>query len=237
MIQTEEKRTFKTVTAARPLVASSILTADFCKLREEICSLEEGGADLIHLDIMDGQFVPRISFGDPISSAIKKCSTLYVESHLMTLTPCALVEGLIAAGTQRILIHQEATKHLHRDLEFIKHSGCQAGVALNLETSVETIKHVLHLCDVVLIMTVNPGWGGQPFVDDMIPKIREAKELIDSDPLCKTLIEVDGGINAETAQKCVAAGASILVAGSFILGAADRAKAIRQLQNLYVQGM
>jgi ribulose-phosphate 3-epimerase len=220
------------IAVSRPLVAPSVLTADFCYFKEEMVSLEEGGADLVHLDIMDGQFVPRISFGDPISNAIKNCSKLFIESHLMTLTPDALVEGLIAAGTQRILIHQEATVHLNRDLESIKQKGCQAGVALNPATPVETIKQVLHLCDVVLIMTVNPGWGGQRFIEDMIPKIRETRALIDADPNCNALIEVDGGINAETARKCVLAGASILVAGSYILGAPNRAAAIESLQNL-----
>jgi len=216
----------------RSLVAPSVLTADFSRFREELLSLEEGGADLVHLDIMDGQFVPRISFGDPISNAIRGCSKLFIESHLMTLTPITLVEGLLAAGTQRILIHQEATIHLHRDLEFIRQKGCQAGVALNPATPVETIKQVLHLCDVVLIMTVNPGWGGQPFIDDMIPKIRETRALIDSVPGCNALIEVDGGINSDTARKCVTAGASILVAGSYILGAPDRKAAIESLQIL-----
>jgi ribulose-phosphate 3-epimerase len=228
----ELKPDSKKPAGGRPLVAPSVLTADFCRLKEELVSLEEGGADLVHLDIMDGQFVPRISFGDPISSAIKNCSKLFIESHLMTLTPSILVEGLIAAGTQRILIHQEATVHLHRDLEFIKQKGCQAGVALNPATPVETIKQILHLCDVVLIMTVNPGWGGRPFIEEMIPKIREARGLIDADPNCNALIEVDGGINAATARKCVLAGASILVAGSYILGAPNRAAAIESLQSL-----
>jgi ribulose-phosphate 3-epimerase len=215
-----------------PLVAPSVLTADFSRFKEELASLEEGGADLVHLDIMDGQFVPRISFGDPISSAISNCSGLFIESHLMTLTPTKLVEGLIAAGTRRILIHQEASIDLQRDLEFIRQRGCQAGVALNPVTPVDTIKKVLHLCDVVLIMTVNPGWGGQPFMDDMIPKIRETRALIDADPDCRALIEVDGGINADTARRCVTAGASILVAGSYILGASDRAAAIDALHKL-----
>jgi len=216
----------------RPLVAPSVLTADFGRFKEELISLEEGGADLVHLDIMDGQFVPRVSFGDPISNAIKNCSKLFIESHLMTMTPTTLVEGLIAAGTGRILIHQEATIHLHRDLEFIKEKGCQAGVALNPATPVETVKQIIHLCDVVLIMTVNPGWGGQRFIDDMIPKIREVRALIDADPNCNALIEVDGGINADTARKCVTAGASILVAGSYILGAPNRAAAIESLHKL-----
>lgn len=218
-------------------MAPSVLTADFSRFKEELASLEEGGADLIHLDIMDGQFVPRISFGDPISKAIRNCSKMFIESHLMTLTPDILVEGLIAAGTQRILIHQEATAHLDRDLKFIREKGCQAGVALNPATPVETIKQILPLCDVVLIMTVNPGWGGQPFIEDMISKIRETKALIDADPDCSALIEVDGGINAETARRCVAVGASILVAGSYILGAPNRAAAIESLQKLVTDGM
>jgi ribulose-phosphate 3-epimerase len=211
-------------------VAPSLLAADFGNIAAEIERINRSGADVIHLDVMDGRFVPRITFGDPVVAAVKKNTSLPLEVHLMTESPRSLVEGMIAAGAQRIIIHQEASTHLHSDLEYIRSKGCQAGVALNPGTPVSTVQHVLELCDVFLIMSVNPGWGGQSFLKATIPKIAEAKKLLIAQSNISTLIEVDGGINSNTANLCVEAGASILVAGSFFFDHADQKTAVLDLK-------
>jgi ribulose-phosphate 3-epimerase len=214
-------------------VAPSILTADFGDLHNEIHSLVQGGADLLHLDIMDGQFVPRITFGDPIVAAIRKnFPDLFLEAHLMTKTPLGLVDDLIQAGVDRILIHIEAVDNLRNDLELIKSMGCQVGVALNPATGIDGLLDVVSICDVMLVMTVNPGWGGQKFITEMLSKITSLREMIKSNPTSKSMIEVDGGINDETGRLSIEAGAEILVVGSYLLKESERGTVIDRLRRL-----
>ena len=193
------------------IIAPSLLAADFSKLKEEITEVEKYGAEYLHLDVMDGNYVPNISFGAPIISSIRKHSNLVFDVHLMVENPDMFIKDMIDAGADIITVHVEATKHLNRTLQLIKSYGKKAGISLNPSTPIEMIKYELKNIDMVLIMTVNPGFGGQAFIENMTDKIKELRTLdknID--------IEVDGGINAETGKKVKEAGANILVAGSYI---------------------
>lgn len=193
------------------IVAPSLLAADFSDLKNEIDKVEKAGAEYLHLDVMDGAFVPNISFGAPIISAIRKHSNLIFDVHLMIENPDRFIKDFVEAGADIITVHAEATKHLNRTLQLIKSYGKKVGISLNPSTPVEMIKYELKNIDMVLIMTVNPGFGGQSFIENMTDKIKELRTLdknID--------IEVDGGINAETGKKVKEAGANILVAGSYI---------------------
>lgn len=193
------------------IVAPSLLAADFSDLKNEIDKVEKAGAEYLHLDVMDGAFVPNISFGAPVISAIRKHSNLIFDVHLMIENPDRFIKDFVEAGADIITVHVEATKHLNRTLQLIKSYGKKAGISLNPSTPVEMIKYELKNIDMVLIMTVNPGFGGQAFIENMTDKIKELRTLdknID--------IEVDGGINAETGKKVKEAGANILVAGSYI---------------------
>jgi ribulose-phosphate 3-epimerase len=193
------------------IVAPSLLAADFSDLRNEIDKVEKAGAEYLHLDVMDGAFVPNISFGAPVISAIRKHSNLIFDVHLMIENPDRFIKDFVEAGADIITVHVEATKHLNRTLQLIKSYGKKAGISLNPSTPIEMIKYELKNIDMVLIMTVNPGFGGQAFIENMTDKIKELRTLdknID--------IEVDGGINAETGKKVKEAGANILVAGSYI---------------------
>jgi ribulose-phosphate 3-epimerase len=193
------------------IVAPSLLAADFSDLKNEIDKVEKAGAEYLHLDVMDGAFVPNISFGTPIISAIRKHSNLVFDVHLMIENPDRFIKDFVEAGADIITVHVEATKHLNRTLQLIKSYGKKVGISLNPSTPVEMIKYELKNIDMVLIMTVNPGFGGQSFIENMTDKIKELRTLdknID--------IEVDGGINAETGKKVKEAGANILVAGSYI---------------------
>lgn len=193
------------------IVAPSLLAADFSDLRNEIDKVEKAGAEYLHLDVMDGAFVPNISFGAPIISAIRKHSNLVFDVHLMIENPDRFIKDFVEAGADIITVHAEATKHLNRTLQLIKSYGKKVGISLNPSTPVEMIKYELKNIDMVLIMTVNPGFGGQSFIENMTDKIKELRTLdknID--------IEVDGGINAETGKKVKEVGANILVAGSYI---------------------
>ena len=193
------------------IVAPSLLAADFSKLREEIQEVESYGAEYLHLDVMDGNFVPNISFGAPIISSIRKHSNLVFDVHLMVENPDRFIKDMVDAGADVITIHAEATKHLNRTIQLIKSYGKKVGVALNPSTPLDVIKYDLKDIDMVLIMTVNPGFGGQKFIEDMTEKIKELRNINkDID------IQVDGGINAETAKKVKEAGANILVAGSYV---------------------
>ncbi|AKM18481.1 ribulose-phosphate 3-epimerase [Geobacillus stearothermophilus] len=210
-------------------IAPSILSADFARLAEEIRSVEEGGADWLHVDVMDGRFVPNITIGPPVVAAIRPVTKLPLDVHLMIADPDRYIPAFAKAGADIISVHAEACVHLHRTIHFIKEQGVKAGVVLNPHTPVETIRHVIADVDLVLLMTVNPGFGGQAFIPSVVPKIREVARLAGEQN--KALdIEVDGGVNAKTAPLCAEAGANVLVAGSAIYNEADRAAAIRALR-------
>ncbi|SHR16987.1 Ribulose-phosphate 3-epimerase [Mycobacteroides abscessus subsp. abscessus] len=210
-------------------VAPSILSADFSKLGEEIKDVERGGADYIHVDVMDGHFVPNITIGPLIVEAIRPITKLPLDVHLMIENPDQYIEAFANAGADYLTVHVEACKHLHRTIHYIKSFGVKAGVVLNPATPVQTIEHVIDDIDMVLLMTVNPGFGGQKFIEQVLPKIRQVKELVDKKEL-SVEIEVDGGVNEETARKCVEAGANVLVAGSAIYNERDRKKAIEKIR-------
>ncbi len=198
-------------------------------MAEEIRSVEEGGADWLHVDVMDGRFVPNITIGPPVVAAIRPVTKLPLDVHLMIADPDRYIPAFAKAGADIISVHAEACVHLHRTIHFIKEQGVKAGVVLNPHTPVETIRHVIADVDLVLLMTVNPGFGGQAFIPSVVPKIREVARLAGEQN--KTLdIEVDGGVNAKTAPLCAEAGANVLVAGSAIYNEADRAAAIRALR-------
>jgi ribulose-phosphate 3-epimerase len=210
-------------------IAPSILSADFSKLGEEIKDVERGGADYIHVDVMDGHFVPNITIGPLIVDAIRPVTKLPLDVHLMIEDPDSYIEAFANAGADYITVHAEACKHLHRTVHFIKSFGVKAGVVLNPATPVNMLEHVIEDIDMVLLMSVNPGFGGQKFIPAVLPKIAAVKELADSKGL-NIEIEVDGGVNEETAQLCINAGANVLVAGSAIYNRKDRAAAIAALK-------
>ena len=210
-------------------IAPSILSADFSKLGDEIKDVEAGGADYIHVDVMDGHFVPNITIGPLIVEAIRPVTKLPLDIHLMIENPDTYIPQFAKAGADIITVHAEACKHLHRTIQLIKEHGVKPGVVLNPSTPVEMIKHVIEDIDMVLLMTVNPGFGGQAFISSVLPKIREVREL--ADQVNPTLeIEVDGGINAEKALLVKEAGANVLVAGSFIYNNPNRAEAIKLIR-------
>jgi len=210
-------------------IAPSILSADFARLAEEIRSVEEGGADWIHVDVMDGHFVPNLTLGPPVVAAIRPVTKLPLDVHLMITDPDRYIPAFAEAGADLISVHAEACVHLHRTIQLIKEQGVKAGVVLNPHTPVDMIRHVIDDVDLVLLMTVNPGFGGQAFIPAVVPKIREVARLADEQNK-EIDIEVDGGVNVKTAPLCVDAGANVLVAGSAIYNNSDRAAAIRTLR-------
>ncbi|CEG26777.1 ribulose-phosphate 3-epimerase [Bacillus sp. B-jedd] len=210
-------------------IAPSILSADFSKLGDEIKDVEQGGADYIHVDVMDGHFVPNITIGPLIVEAARRATTLPLDVHLMIENPDLYIEEFAKAGADYLTVHVEACRHLHRTVHLIKSFGIKAGVVLNPATPVSSIEHVIQDVDLVLLMSVNPGFGGQKFISGVLPKIREVKSLADRLGT-EVEIEVDGGVNVETARLCIEAGATVLVAGSAVYNQPDRAKAIAEIR-------
>ncbi|BCB03310.1 ribulose-phosphate 3-epimerase [Bacillus sp. KH172YL63] len=210
-------------------IAPSILSANFADLGNEIKDVEKGGADYIHVDVMDGHFVPNITLGPMIVQAIRPITELPLDVHLMIENPDQYIEAFADAGADYITVHVEAAKHLHRTIQLIKGKGVKAGVVLNPATPAESIKPIIADVDMVLLMTVNPGFGGQSFIPSVVPKIRQIREWANEvNPGLE--IEVDGGINPETAALCAQAGADVFVAGSAIYNQSDRRAAIEQLR-------
>ncbi|MEK4385080.1 ribulose-phosphate 3-epimerase [Solibacillus sp. FSL W7-1464] len=210
-------------------IAPSILAADFAKLGQEVKEVEAAGAELIHIDVMDGHFVPNISFGAIALEAIRPLSTLPMDVHLMIENPDQYIEQFAKAGADYITVHVEACRHLHRTIQLIRSYGVKPGVVLNPHTPIESIQHILEDIDMVLFMTVNPGFGGQKFIESVVPKVEALSNIIKERGL-NIEIEIDGGINAETIVPCAKAGATVFVAGSAIYSKEDRAKALQEIK-------
>lgn len=215
----------------KPFISPSILAADFGNLQRDCELVNSSAADWFHIDVMDGVFVPNISYGMPVIEAIKKHATKPLDVHLMITQPERYIETFKEVGADIITVHYEACTHLNRTINQIKETGCKAGVALNPATDVSVLNSVIQDCDLVLIMSVNPGFGGQKFIDFTYEKVRQLRQLIDERGL-NTLIEIDGGVNAETGQRLVNVGADALVAGSFVFSSEDPIKTISKLKSL-----
>ncbi len=210
-------------------IAPSILSADFSNLAEDVNRVEKAGADYLHIDVMDGHFVPNITLGPVVVKSLRKHSSLPFDVHLMIENPDLYIDEFTGAGANIITVHAEACPHLHRTVSHIKERGTRAGIAINPATPPVMIECVLSMVDLVLIMTVNPGFGGQTFIEEMIPKISKLRNMIDSAEFDVEL-QVDGGINAETAAAVARAGATVLVAGSAIFNTANPAAAVNNIR-------
>ncbi len=217
-------------------IAPSILSADFARLGEEVREAEQAGADFIHVDVMDGHFVPNLTFGPLVVQAIRPVTKLPLDVHLMIENPDAYIPAFAKAGADYITVHAEACTHLHRTLGFIRENGVKPGVVLNPATPLAAIEYVLDQVEMVLLMTVNPGFGGQKYIPAVTGKIKALRGMLDARGLTSVLIEVDGGVNAETARMVAEAGAQVLVAGNAVFGEQDRAEAIRSIRASGMQG-
>ncbi|MBZ0188913.1 MAG: ribulose-phosphate 3-epimerase [Candidatus Obscuribacterales bacterium] len=213
-----------------PLVAPSILSADFTRLGEEIGRAETGGADWIHVDVMDGHFVPNLTIGIPVVKSIRKCTSLPLDVHLMIEHPDRYIEGFAEAGADLITVHAEACVHLQRTLCAIRGLGKKAGVALNPSTPPEVLSYVIAETDLVLVMSVNPGFGGQKFIEAVVPKIRTVRDMFEAAGREDVYVSVDGGIDSRTAEVVVSAGANVLVAGSSIYKSPSLPDSIKALK-------
>ena len=216
-----------------PLIAPSVLAADFANIQRDIEMLNESQADWIHIDIMDGMFVPNISFGLPVCEAINKYAKKPLDVHLMIEQPDRYLEAFRDAGAATISVHYEACTHLHRSLQVIKSLDCKAGVAINPHTNVQLLEDTIQDIDLVCLMSVNPGFGGQKFIENTYKKVRQLKEII-AENNAPTLIEIDGGVNANNAPLLLEAGADVLVAGSFVFKSIDPAETIADLKAISV---
>jgi len=215
----------------KPIVAPSILASDFANLQREITMINESEADWIHVDIMDGVFVPNLSMGLPVVEAVNRHAKKPLDVHLMIVQPERYVEAFHKAGAATISVHVEACPHLHRNIQQLKQIGVKAGVALNPHTPLEALRYVIQDIDLVCVMSVNPGFGGQKFIETTYQKIKELKQMI-SNSGSKALIEIDGGVNQQNAKPLLEAGADVLVAGNFVFSSKEPKEVIRQLKHL-----
>ena len=214
-------------------IAPSILSADFARLGEEIKTVEQAGASLLHVDVMDGRFVPNITVGLPVVKAIARATRLPIDAHLMIVEPGRYAESFVKAGAQMVSIHIEADPHAHRTLSAIRAAGAQAGIAFNPATPLSALEEAIKFADYALLMSVNPGFGGQEFIPESLDKVRRLRKMIDERGL-RTRIEIDGGIDADNIADITSAGAEIIVAGSAIFGAGDPGVAVRKLREATV---
>lgn len=212
-------------------LSPSILSADFSQLGKQVALIEKGGADLIHVDVMDGHFVPNISFGAAVMKSVRESTNLNFDVHLMIEEPDLYIDDFLTDKTEYITVHQEACRHLHRTIGHIKSLGIKAGVSLNPATSIETLTEIISDVDLILLMSVNPGFGGQKFIQGTLDKIRRLSAMRKSTGT-GFMIEVDGGVNLENAASLIEAGADILVAGSAVFGAEDIVERIREFKKL-----
>jgi ribulose-phosphate 3-epimerase len=215
-------------------IAPSILSADFSRLHEEIAAVERGGAGILHVDVMDGHFVPNITVGLPVVKSLSRVTSLPIDAHLMISEPGRYAEQFVEAGAKMVSVHVEADAHVHRTLASIKSAGALAGIVINPATPVENLSEALFFADYVLVMSVNPGFGGQRFIPTSIDKVRRLRKMIEERNL-PTRIEIDGGIDADNIASVVAAGAEIIVAGSAIFGSGTPEKSVKELREATVQ--